>query len=129
MARCFALAEDARQKNENPVGAILADNSGTILAEAIEANKSKNDITCHAEIEVIRKALEKLPVSDLRKVVLYTTHEPCIMCSYVIRHYGIAKVVYAHASGETGGIRSAFPILITDKISKWKTPPEIVHVV
>lgn len=127
MKRCFALADEARQNNENPVGAILTDDKGNIIAEAIEANKSKNDITCHAEIEVIRKALQKLKTSRLSETILYTTHEPCIMCSYVIRHYDIAKVVYAREGGEVGGRSLLFPLLTTDKISKWNAPPEIVH--
>ena len=127
MKRCFALADEAEQKNENPVGAILTDGSGNIIAEAIEGNKSKNDITCHAEIEVIRMALQKLKTSRLPETILYTTHEPCIMCSYVIRHYEIAKVIYANESGETGGINSLFQILRTDIISKWKAPPEIMR--
>lgn len=127
MKRCFELAEQAKQNNESPVGSLLTDGIGNILAEGIEANKSKNDVTCHAEIEAIRNALKKLSVADLQNTVLYSTHEPCVMCSYVIRSYGIRKVVYSISAGEVGGTSSNFPILKTETIIRWKSPPEIIH--
>ena len=127
MKRCFVLADVANQNHENPVGAILTDGKGNIIAEGIEANRLKNDVTCHAEIEVIRNALQHITASKLRETVLYTTHEPCILCSYAIRHYGIPRVVYAKSVGEVGGISSPFPILTTDLISKWNPPPEVIH--
>jgi len=127
MKRCFELAEQAKQNNESPVGSLLTDGMGNILAEGIEANKGKNDVTCHAEIEVIRNALKKLPATDLQNTVLYSTHEPCVMCSYVIRHYGICKIVYSISAGEVGGASSNFPILKTEIITRWKSPPEIIN--
>src|SRR5690242_9846493 len=95
--RCERLAEDAVAKGESPVGALITKN-GKIVCEAIEASKNKNDITCHAELEAIRLAIKKLKSNDLTECVIYSTHEPCIMCSYAIRFYKIKKVVYQHTA-------------------------------
>ncbi len=125
MARCFELANLAQANGESPVGSVITDSDGNILAESAEACKAKNDITCHAEVEAIRAALGKLNTNNLSGAILYSSHEPCILCSYAIRHYGISRVVYAHTAGETGGITSVFPVLSTSLIPKWGPPPEI----
>ena len=127
MKRCFELAEQSANNGENRVGAVITDKHGYLIAEALERNRAANDVTCHAEIEVIRKALQKLTASLLAETILYTTHEPCVMCSYVIRHYKIAKVIYFNEVPEIGGINSLYPILKTESISNWSEPPQIVH--
>ena len=96
--RCEIIGKAAAKKGNSAVGAIIVKDD-VIISQAEEAGKSKNDITCHAEIEAIRTALRKLTTSDLSGCILYTTHEPCIMCSYAIRFYKIKKVVFQKCSG------------------------------
>ncbi|GAB1396808.1 hypothetical protein MASR1M65_15850 [Saprospiraceae bacterium] len=99
-ASCSARKSD---RTRNPsVGAVIVKN-GEIVAET-EAGKSKNDITCHAEIEALRLAVKKLQSNDLSECVMYSTHEPCIMCSYAIRYYRVKKLVYLHDVDYLGGI-------------------------
>lgn len=127
MQRCETLAKEAAKKGNPPVGAIIV-KGDEIISEAEEAGKSKNDITCHAEIEAIRIAVKKLGLSDLSECILFTTHEPCIMCSYVIRFYSIKKVVYQNAVDHLGGISSSMPLLISDEVPPhWSKGPEIIH--
>lgn len=127
MNRCEELGNAAAKKGNSPVGAIIV-KDGVIISEAQEAGKTKNDITCHAEIEAIRIAVKKLGSSDLSKCILFTTHEPCIMCSYAIRFYKIKKVVYKNNVDYLGGISSSMPLLISDDVPPhWSKPPEIVH--
>jgi tRNA(adenine34) deaminase len=57
---------------------------------------------------------------------MYTTHEPCIMCSYVIRHARIGTIVMALTAGETGGYGSAYPILSDRSRERWGEPPEVI---
>jgi tRNA(adenine34) deaminase len=123
MQQCLVLGRQARQEGNPPVGALLL-KEGLKIGEGREAGKSKNDITCHAEIEAIRDALHQ-GHADLRGAILYTTHEPCIMCSYVIRHHQIARVVIGLAVPDVGGYSSLFPILSTPAIPKWGPPPKI----
>lgn len=127
MHLCEILAKSAAKKGNPPVGAIIIKDD-EIISEAEEAGKTKKDITCHAEIEAIRIAVKKLNSSDLSDCILYTTHEPCIMCSYVIRFYRIKKVVYQTAVDYLGGISSSMPLLVSDEVPPhWATIPEILH--
>jgi tRNA(adenine34) deaminase len=88
--RCELLAEEAAAKGDAPVGSIIT-KGDEIIAEAIEASKHKNDIACHAELEAIRLAVKTLKTNNLSGCVIYSTHEPCIICSYAIRFYKIKK--------------------------------------
>src|SRR5450432_317367 len=125
MISCLELALIARQSGNSPVGSIIV-KDGQIIARGVERVKEQNDITFHAEIEAIRGATELLNSQDLSACTLYSTHEPCIMCSYIIRHAKIHTVVIGTSSGEMGGIHSAYPILSDKKIKKWGKPPKIV---
>ncbi len=127
MQRCEVLAKQAGSKGNSPVGAIIISGQ-KIISEAEEAAKTKNDITCHAEIEAIRLAVKNLNSNDLSDCVMYTTHEPCVMCAYVTRFYKIKKVVYLNAVNYLGGISSSLPLLTTaDTPPHWANAPEIVH--
>ena len=129
MQRCRSLANTAAAKGESPVGAVIVKDD-KLISEAMEAGKSKNDITCHAEIEAIRLAVEKLNSNDLSDYVLYTTHEPCIMCSYAIRFHKIKKLVYQNTVKYLGGISSSMPLLTTNDVPPhWGKAPVIVHLI
>ena len=124
---CESLAKEAAAKGDAPVGSVII-KGDEIIAEAFEASKNKNDITCHAELEAIRLAVKKLKTNDLSACVIYSTHEPCIMCSYAIRFYKIKKVVYQHAVNYLGGVSSSMPLLNSKEVPPhWREVPVIVH--
>jgi tRNA(adenine34) deaminase len=125
MKICIDLALEAKAKGESQVGSVLV-KDGTIIGRGVEKGKSKKDITFHAEIEAIREGNEYLGDQDLSTCALYSTHEPCIMCSYVIRHAKIHTVVFGIPTVETGGIHSFYPLLTDTKIKKWGKPPRII---
>jgi tRNA(adenine34) deaminase len=125
---CGVLAAQAASNAEQPVGSIITRNN-EIISKAGEASKSKNDITCHAEIEAIRLAVKELKTSDLSDCVLYSTHEPCIMCAYVIRYHKIKKVVYKNTVKFLGGVSSSMPLLITNEVPlHWSSAPVLIQV-
>ena len=125
--RCELLGKEAAIKGDAPVGAVIT-KGDEIISEAIEAAKNKNDVTCHAELEAIRFAVKKLKTNDLSDCVMYSTHEPCIMCSYAIRFYKIKKLVYQHAVNYLGGISSSMPLLLVKEVPlHWGDVPVIVH--
>jgi tRNA(adenine34) deaminase len=126
MIACLELALIAKQTGNSPVGSVIVKDR-RIIARGVERVKEHNDITFHAEIEAIRSATELLNSQDLSACTLYSTHEPCIMCSYIIRHTKIHTVVIGTSSGETGGIDSEFPLLLDKKIKRWGKPPKIVQ--
>ena len=125
MRRCLELGKQALRAGNPPVGALLV-KAGEIIGEGIEAAKSKNDVTCHAEIEAIRDALQNGDATAVDGATLYTTHEPCLMCAYVIRHHRIARVVTGTTVPAVGGFSSAYPLLTAEDITIWSARPEIV---
>jgi len=122
MQQCEELALVAKERGESPVGSIVVLN-GEMIGEGIEAVKVNNDITFHAEIEAIRRASGFLGHRNLAGCILYTTHEPCIMCSYVIRQTRISTVVMKNLTGDTGGYSSKLPVLLDTNVEKWGEPP------
>jgi tRNA(adenine34) deaminase len=126
LARCDALARIAADCQESPVGAVLV-RDDVIIGEGIEAAKRRQDVTCHAEVEAIRAAVAAHG-RDLSGTTLYTTHEPCFLCSYVIRHHRIARVVMRRAVPHVGGVTSSHPILVAADIPGWGPPPDVEFV-
>ena len=125
MSICLGLAEMAKVRGDYPVGSVIV-KDGQVIGKGIEGGKTKKDITCHAETEAIRDAVKHLETQDLSLCTLYTTHEPCILCSYVIRHSRIHTVVIGISGGDTGGISSNYPLLEDQTIEKWGKPPVLV---
>lgn len=125
MAECIVLAKIAKARGDSPVGSSIVRNE-KIIGEGIEGGKTHQDIIFHAEIEAIRDAVKYTGTPDLSDCILYTTHEPCIMCSYVIRHHKIGLVVVGITTGEIGGYSSKYPLLLDKEIKKWSSPPEII---
>ncbi|HRN37729.1 MAG TPA: nucleoside deaminase, partial [Flavobacteriales bacterium] len=125
MRQCIGLARVAKERGDAPVGCVIV-RDGAVVAEGIEAGRTKGDVTCHAEVEAIRAARRLLGRADLSDCTLVTTHEPCILCSYVIRHHRIARVVLGLETGEIGGYSSALPVLTDTTIKRWAAPPVVV---
>jgi tRNA(adenine34) deaminase len=126
MKQCLRLAEIALSNGNPPVGAILVFND-KVIGKGIEAGKTSGDLTNHAEILAIRDAINNGFLKSLDKSVMYTTHEPCIMCSYLIRHHKIPHIVFGTAVDYIGGCTSKFNLLCTEEVPKWKNKPKITE--
>jgi len=125
MKTCLELGQQALESGNPPVGAILV-YQGQIIGEGIENGKTTGDITNHAEIEAVRDAIRKGNQTLLAESVMYTTHEPCIMCAYVIRHHKIPRIVFGSSVPDIGGHSSKFNILSTEEVPKWGTQPQVI---
>lgn len=125
MKRCLALAKTALENGNPPVGAIIV-LDGKIIGEGIESGKSTGDITNHAEIMAVRDALKNGHSDHLHLSSMFTTHEPCIMCSYLIRHHRISEIIFGSAVPLVGGLTSTFKILETEDVPKWGNKPTII---
>lgn len=124
--RCIELGEEAKAKGSTPVGALVVYRDQQI-AEGFEGEQYIPKPIAHAELIAVLKAIQHLGSRDLSSCILYSTKEPCFMCSYLIRQTGIKALVFASRTEETGGMSSAFPILLTDSIKKWASPPVIIE--
>jgi len=100
LEQCNVLARESHQAGDLPFGALLEKN-GEIVATG--HNTGLVDITGHAEVNAIRDFLERHNVKDLRECTLYTNFEPCAMCSFIIRDYGLKRVVFSVPSPYLGG--------------------------
>lgn len=95
LTECIALSAEARQRGDHPFGALLADESGTVRLRARNSVETGNDITGHAELNLVRNAWQQLDRTMLGSLVLYSSAEPCPMCAGAIYWSGIRRVVYA----------------------------------
>lgn len=125
MRQCIDLGKKAMLQGDSPVGSIIVKDS-IVIGIGIEAGKSSQNITKHAEIEAVNDALFKTKLKDLSDCALYTTHEPCIMCSYVIRHYKLRTIVYGTNVQHIGGITSDLKVMQTSKVPNWGKTPIII---
>jgi tRNA(adenine34) deaminase len=125
MQRAIQLAEAARQAGNVPVGALVVWEEQAI-AEGSETLPQGLDVTGHAELIAIRGACEALASRNLQGCTLYTTAEPCWMCSYAIRDTGISTVVIGAATTDVGGISTRYPLLVDADLPVWGSPPRII---
>lgn len=94
MNRAYKEAMKAYDKDEIPIGVVIV-KDGKIISQAHNLRDSKRIVTKHAEIVAIEKANKKENNWRLIDCTLYTTLEPCDMCSEVIKESKIEKVVYS----------------------------------
>lgn len=124
MDRCEELAKEAESKGNRPFGSIIM-RGGEIVAEAEDASHTKEDISCRAEMEVIRKA-RKILGKDMSRSILFSNHEPCVMSSYAIRYHRIGTVVYKERARFLGGDGN-YHILTTRNVpAAWGAPVRVV---
>ena len=84
MRRCLALASWAAENGETAVGAVVVRRE-SIIGEGAEGSWRPLDPTAHAEVLALRAACQREGTLVLTGCKLYTTVEPCILCSYAIR--------------------------------------------
>ena len=101
-------AEKAKLQNEVPVGAVLVDEKGGILAMAHNLVIALSDPTAHAEILAMRKASAMLANYRLLNTTLYVTIEPCIMCMGALIHARVKRVVYGARDPKWGAAGSLY---------------------
>jgi tRNA(Arg) A34 adenosine deaminase TadA len=91
--RCYELAASAVAKGNHPFGALLV-HEGQIILESENTVHTASDPTGHAELNLVREAGKRFPPEVLAQATLYTSTEPCMMCSGAIYWAGIGHVVY-----------------------------------
>ena len=116
MQRAMDLALRAQHEDDEvPVGAVLVDADGTVLAEGWNRNIGLHDPTAHAEVVALRAAGARRQNYRLPGTTLYVTLEPCAMCAMAIVHARVGRVVYAASDPKTGAAGSVFDILASDR--------------
>jgi len=124
MRQAIRLARIALERGDAPVGSVVV-RDRQIVGEGAEAVRCERDPTAHAEAIAVREACRALGSLDLGGCTLYTTVEPCWMCSFVIRAARISRVVVGRSVPHIGGISSRCPILLAPDIPNWSQPPGV----
>ena len=82
----------AKEKREVPVGAVIVDKNGNVIAKAHNLVETSNDATSHAEKLVIEKAVKITGNRYLNNYDIWVTLEPCIMCASIIKQTRIRRL-------------------------------------
>lgn len=88
------IARKARANGNTPFGAVLVDPDGNVIMEQGNAEGDLHDATAHAERMLASRASQKYSKEFLWGCTLYTTFEPCCMCTGAIYWSNIGKIVY-----------------------------------
>ncbi len=117
MQLALAQAKKAGLIDEVPVGAVLVDNKGRILAEEHNRTISRCDPSAHAEILALRAAAALIKNYRLTGCVVYTTVEPCVMCMGALVHARVAAVVYGTEDQKWGAAGSLYNFASDDRLN------------
>lgn len=93
MALALQLASKAAAEGNRPVGSLIVDAGGNILAQGTNRVFTEFDPTSHGETNAIREATKKLRKTDLSGCTLYSSLEPCPMCCWAIIDSKISRLV------------------------------------
>ena len=111
MQEALKLAKKAANKGDVPVGALVVDDTGTIIGIGANLREQDNDPTAHAEIVAIRNAAKKQGNYRLDDLTLVVTLEPCGMCAGAIAQSRIKRLVFGSFDEKYGAVGSVWDLL------------------
>ncbi len=112
MRLALSVAADAAVRGEVPVGAVVLDRSGAVLASGGNEREMTGDVAAHAEIVAMRRAAEALGQGwRLPGCTLVVTLEPCVMCAGAIVAARLERVVYGAFDPKAGAVTSLWDLL------------------
>lgn len=111
MSLAIAIAKEALQTGDVPVGAIVLNKDGVVIGKGSNEREADNDPTAHAEIVAIRSAAARLQNSRLDGCTLIVTLEPCAMCAGAIAQSRISHLVFGAWDEKAGAVGSVWDVL------------------
>lgn len=102
MRLAVAEAHKALERDEVPIGAVVADPSGRIIGRGHNLTETLRDVTAHAEMQALTAAAEQLGGKYLDQCTLYVTVEPCVMCAGAVGWSQMGRVVFGTADPKRG---------------------------
>lgn len=123
MRAALAEAEAAAATGDVPVGAVILDEAGTILARGRNRREADGDPTAHAELVAIRAAALAVGEWRLDRLTLVVTLEPCTMCAGAITAARLSRLVFGAADPRAGAVGSLWDVVRDQRL----TPvPEVI---
>ncbi len=106
MQLAIRQAETAVARGQTPFGAVVIGANGDIIGQGHNAVRANRDPSAHAEVVAIRDAWQHVGAWELLKgSTLYTSCEPCLLCSFVITQIGVRRVVFAARGTDVPGYK------------------------
>lgn len=116
MRMALMQAEEARQEDEVPVGAVIV-HGQRVIAAAHNQREQLRDPTAHAEMIAITQAAESMGDWRLEDCALYVTLEPCPMCAGAILQARIPLVVYGATDSKAGAVNTLYHLLDDSRLN------------
>ena len=123
MEAALAEARAALGTGDVPVGAVVLDASGTVIARGRNRREADGDPTAHAEIVAIRAAARSVGEWRLDGLTLVVTLEPCTMCAGAITAARLSRLVYGAADPRAGAVGSIWDVVRDQRLAP---VPEVV---
>ncbi len=111
MLLAMEQARAAEEAGEVPVGAVIVSPEGEVVARGENRVLRDSDPTAHAEMVALRAAGRALGNYRLPGCTLYSTLEPCSMCSGAILHARVARLVFAASDPKAGACGSVLDVM------------------
>ena len=123
MRAALAEAAAATATGDVPVGAVILDGAGGIIARGRNRREADHDPTAHAELEAIRAAAREAGGWRLDELTLVVTLEPCTMCAGAVTAARLARLVYGAPDLRAGAVGSIWDVVRDQRV----TPvPEVI---
>lgn len=117
MRLALRLAQLSEKKGEVPIGAVLVNKNGEILAKSTNLRETKCTVLGHAELVVLHKANRLRKSWRLNDCTLYVTLEPCLMCAAALVQSRIHRVVFAAHDPKGGALGSLMNLSCHPKLN------------
>ena len=111
MRLALEQAEAAARHDDVPIGAVVLDPSGVVIARAGNERELHADPTAHAEVVAIRRAAEAVGEWRLTDCTLVVTLEPCTMCAGAIVSSRIGHLVFGAYDEKAGAVASLWDVV------------------
>jgi tRNA(adenine34) deaminase len=123
MRAALAEAAAAAVAGDVPVGAIVTDASGNVIARGRNRREADGDPTGHAELDAIKAAAKAIGEWRLDGLTLVVTLEPCTMCAGAITNARLSRLVFGAADPRAGAVGSLWDVVRDQRL----TPvPEVI---
>jgi len=107
LRRAIELAAAGRAAGDAPFGSLLVGPDGGVLAEDHNTVLTDNDISAHPELKLARWAARELDPATAAATTMYTSCQPCGMCTGAIERSGLGRVVFALSNEQLSGLRTS----------------------
>jgi len=111
MLRALELAADAPAHGDVPVGAVVLDAAGEVIASGVNERELTGDPTAHAEVVALRRAADALGSWRLDGCTLVVTLEPCTMCAGAIVASRVERLVFGAFDEKAGAVSSLWDVI------------------